>query len=558
MKLKTLYTFYFSILFFCSYSQTEGLGLVTKKAMVVSAHPLASKVGVDILKKGGNAIDAAVAVQFALAVVYPIAGNIGGGGFLVYRDKKGSSYTLDYRETAPGKSFEKMYQNDSGEVVEDLSFSGILAVGVPGTVRGMEEAHKKFGKLKWTELIQPAIDLAKNGFPVTNQQAENLNEFRLDFVKYSFRTAFVLPNKWKQGDTLKQKELANTLQIISNKGADAFYTGELADSLVKFMKLKGGIISKGDLENYKAEWREPIKFNYKNYSFISMPLPSSGGIGLQQLFALVENFDFKKNGFNTPATIHFMSEMERRVYADRVKYLGDPAFVKVPYKQLVSKEYLDSRKKTFNVNFASSSDSITAGMISEKEETTHYSIVDEDGNSVAVTTTLNGNFGSRVVVKGGGYILNNEMDDFSSAPGKPNAYGLIGSKANAIAPGKRMLSSMTPTIIEKEGKLFMVLGTPGGSTIITSVFQTALNVIEHGFGMQRAVTEKRFHHQWKPDQISFERDGFSIATIEELSKKQHRLFERKSIGKVDAILVLPNGKLEGGADPRGDDAAVGF
>ena len=532
-----------------------------KNGVVVTAHPEASKVGVEILKKGGNAIDASVAVQFALAVVYPNAGNIGGGGFLVYRDAKGKTDALDYREKAPFKATEDMYWDKNGNAITELSLYGQFAAGVPGTVDGMVKAHEKYGKLNWKDLVQPAINLAQKGFKITKQQASELTNKHNDFVKYNPKTnALTSKSSWKEGDLLIQKDLANTLKLIQQKGRAGFYEGKTADLIVKEMKRGNGIISHEDLKQYQSVWRTPVSGNYKGLKVISMPPPSSGGIALVSLFQSIENYPINKWGFQADSTIQVMVEAERRVYADRAEHLGDPDFLKVPQKQLLDKNYNVNRMKDFSFDRATPSSAVKAGEIIGKEsmETTHYVIVDKDGNAASVTTTLNGSYGSLVVVGGAGFLLNNEMDDFSVKPGTPNMYGLVGGKANAIQPQKRMLSSMTPSILEKNGKLFMVVGTPGGSTIITSVFQTILNVVDFGMTMQEAVAAPRFHHQWLPDQVDYEPKAISENVRETLRKKGYNLKERNAYGRVDGILVNPNGTYQGGADPRGDDKIEGY
>ncbi len=532
-----------------------------KNGVVVTAHPEASKVGVEILKKGGNAIDASIAVQFALAVVYPNAGNIGGGGFLVYRDAKGKTDALDYREKAPLKASEDMYWDKNGNAITDLSLYGQFAAGVPGTVDGMVKAHEKYGKLNWKELVQPAINLAQKGFKITKQQASELTNKHNDFVKYNSKTnALTSKSSWKEGDLLVQKDLANTLKLIQQKGRAGFYEGKTADLIVKEMKRGNGIISHEDLKEYQSVWRTPVSGNYKGLKVISMPPPSSGGIALVSLFQSIEDYPINKWGFQADSTIQVMVEAERRVYADRAEHLGDPDFIKVPQKQLLDKSYNVNRMKDFSFDKATPSSAIKAGEIIGKEsmETTHYVIVDKDGNAASVTTTLNNSYGSLVVVEGAGFLLNDEMDDFSVKPGTPNLYGLVGGKANAIEPSKRMLSSMTPSILEKDGKLFMVVGTPGGSTIITSVFQAILNVVDFGMTMQEAVAAPRFHHQWLPDQIDYEPNAISENVRESLKQKGYTLKERKPYGRVEGILVNTDGTYQAGADPRGDDKAVGY
>ncbi|MGV0936779.1 gamma-glutamyltransferase [Empedobacter falsenii] len=532
-----------------------------KNGVVVTAHPEASKVGVEILKKGGNAIDASIAVQFALAVVYPNAGNIGGGGFLVYRDAKGKTDALDYREKAPLKASEDMYWDKNGNAITDLSLYGQFAAGVPGTVDGMVKAHEKYGKLNWKELVQPAINLAQKGFKITKQQASELTNKHNDFVKYNSKTnALTSKSSWKEGDLLIQKDLANTLKLIQQKGRAGFYEGKTADLIVKEMKRGNGIISHEDLKEYQSVWRTPVSGNYKGLKVISMPPPSSGGIALVSLFQSIEDYPINKWGFQADSTIQVMVEAERRVYADRAEHLGDPDFIKVPQKQLLDKSYNVNRMKDFSFDKATPSSAIKAGEIIGKEsmETTHYVIVDKDGNAASVTTTLNNSYGSLVVVEGAGFLLNDEMDDFSVKPGTPNLYGLVGGKANAIEPSKRMLSSMTPSILEKDGKLFMVVGTPGGSTIITSVFQAILNVVDFGMTMQEAVAAPRFHHQWLPDQIDYEPNAISENVRESLKQKGYTLKERKPYGRVEGILVNSDGTYQAGADPRGDDKAVGY
>ncbi|GHE70999.1 gamma-glutamyltransferase [Roseivirga thermotolerans] len=539
-------------------------GLITEKAMVVSAHPLASEVGKSILQKGGNAVDAAIATQLALAVVYPGAGNIGGGGFMVSRMANGEIATLDYREKAPLAGGRDMYLDANGEVIDRASTRGHLAAGVPGTVAGLAAAHEKYGRLSWAELVQPSIDIAANGWALTAREAGKLNSNREAFIEYNtVLPDFFLANEgseWKEGDTVRNEEMAETLIRIRDEGRNGFYKGKTAQLIVEEMERGNGLISLEDLEQYEAAWRKPITGSYKDYEFISMPPPSSGGVALAQLLNSVENLDLQKSGFHSVAAVHAMVEAERRVYADRAKHLGDPDFWDVPREGLLSKDYSLERMKNFDPNVATPSAQIQAGqpMAYESEETTHLSVVDEEGNAVSVTTTLNGGMGSKVFVGGAGFLLNNEMDDFSIKPGEPNMYGLIGGEANAIAPGKRMLSSMTPTIVTRNGKLFMVVGTPGGSTIITSVFQTILNVVDFEMGMQEAVEAPRFHHQWLPDQVRYERNGLDSAVVAQLKKMGHTMNEGGAMGRVDAILVLPDGRLEAGADPRGDDAAAGY
>ncbi|MCX2479017.1 gamma-glutamyltransferase [Pedobacter sp. MC2016-15] len=532
-----------------------------KHAAVVSAHPEASKVGVAIMKGGGNAVDAAIAVQFALAVVYPNAGNIGGGGFLVYRGKNGDADALDYREAAPGKASRDMYLDEKGNPVTDKSLLGALASGIPGSVDGMVKAHNKYGKLKWRRDIQPAIELAEKGFAVTAQQASELNRHKNDFIRYNRKpVAFVKEAVWKEGDLLKQPELANTLKLIRDKGRAGFYEGPVAAAIVASMAHTQGVISAQDLKAYTSVWRKPVSGGYGEYNVISMPPPSSGGIALLTMLKQVANYPLPKWGFQQDSTVQLMVEVERRAYADRASYLGDPDFFKVPQTALLDAGYIQSRIKDVTFEKATSSADIKPGVLPgyESEQTTHFSIVDAEGNAVSATTTLNGSYGSLVVVEGGGFILNNEMDDFSVKPGSPNMYGLIGGEANSIRPGKRMLSSMTPTIIEKGGKLLMVVGTPGGSTIITSVFQTVLNVLAFGQGMQAAVAAPRFHHQWLPDEIGVEKGAIAPATRTYLEAKGYKFKERGGIGRVDAILVRPDGELETGADPRGNDTGLGY
>ncbi|GGK60245.1 MULTISPECIES: gamma-glutamyltransferase [Flavobacteriaceae] len=537
------------------------VGLIVDSAMVVSAREEASKIGVEILKKGGNAFDAMVATELALAVSYPVAGNIGGGGFMVYRLNNGETGALDYREKAPMLASKNMYLDENGDFIEHKSTLGAMAVGIPGTIAGIFATHKKFGTLPIETLIQPAINLAKRGIFITKNQAKNLNNSRTKFEKANNYTIH-LDTLWVVGDTLKFTELATTLERIKNNGKDEFYKGKTAEHIVNYIQELGGIISMDDLEKYEAKWRTPITFNYKGFEITSMTLPSSGGICLAQILKAIEPYNLNKIGHNSTKYIQLLTEAQRRAYADRAHYLGDPDFVSIAIDSLIDSKYINHRMESFSWEKATKSSEISYGKLNgyESEETTHYSIVDTFGNAVSVTTTLNTAYGSKVYVKNGGFFLNNEMDDFSAKPGVPNYFGLIGSKANEIAPEKRMLSSMTPTIVSKNGKLKMVIGSPGGSTIITSVLQNILNVADFKMGMQEAVNSARFHHQWLPDTITLESKGFDSISKVELQNIGYKIFERASlaIGKVDAILVLPNGKLEGGADPRGDDKAVGF
>ena len=529
---------------------------------VVSAHPLASKAGILMLKKGGNAVDASITTQLVLAVVYPGAGNIGGGGFMVARLQTGKNITLDYRETAPAAAQRDMYLDKNGNPQMNLSQNGHLASGVPGTIAGLFAAHK-YAKLPFSTLIAPAIELAENGFVITEGEATSLNHTRDEFIKYNtVQPVFVKNSKWKAGDTLVQKDLANTLKRIRDFGQKGFYEGETARLITEEMKRGKGLVTLADLKSYQAKERAPLLVPYKGYTIVTMPLPSSGGIIIAQVMKMIEGKDIARMGFHSVASVHLMVEAERRAYADRAQFMGDADFVKVPVKKLTSDGYAKQRFDDFDPNKAGSSQLTQAGHINaESEETTHLSVTDAAGNAVSVTTTLNGGYGSKTVVGGAGFLLNNEMDDFSVKPGVPNMYGAVGAEANAIAPGKRMLSSMTPAIVLKNNKPFIVLGTPGGTTIPTSVFQTLVNMLEFGMGPSQAIDEPKFHHQWQPDQVDVEKD-FPPAVVEQLKAMGYKIAVRGTIGRTEVIKIVygPSGKalIEAAGDKRGDDTAEGF
>ena len=527
------------------------------KASVSCAHPLASMVGAEMMKQGGNAFDAAIATQLTLAVVYPGAGNIGGGGFLVGHTQSGKNVTIDYRETAPSKGSRDMYLDSVGNVVPNLSVLGHLANGVPGTIAGLF-ASLQYAKLPMKTLIQPAIDIAELGFVITEREANGLNATRGSFLKNStLPTAFVITGKWKAGDTLVQKELAETLKRIRDFGQKGFYEGKTAELIVAEMQRGKGIISLEDLKNYKAKARTALSFNYKNYNIIGMPPPSSGGIIIVQMMKMIEQKPLAAYGFQSTKAVQLMVEVERRAYADRAEHLGDPDFWKVPLKTLSDNTYLAKRMADYDSTKATPSSDIKAGAIHESDETTHISVMDINGNMVSVTTTLNGGYGSRTVVGGAGFIMNNEMDDFSVKPGVPNMYGAVGGEANAIQPNKRMLSSMAPCLVLQNGKPYIVAGTPGGTTIPTSVFQTLVNLLEFNMSAEEAVNTPKFHHQWQPDEVYIE-TGFNKSVAAQLQTMGYKITTRAAIGRTEVIRILKDGKLETAADKRGDDSVAGY
>lgn len=527
------------------------------KSLVVSAHPLASKAGASVLQQGGNAFDAAIATQYALAVVYPQAGNLGGGGFMMAVKSTGEKLTLDFRETAPALATGNMYLDEKGRANTDLSQNGHLAVGIPGTVAG-SFATLRHANLSMEKLLQPAVDLAEKGFAISEKEAALLNDQAPYFSRHNkVQTVFQKIAPWKQGDLLVQPELAETLKRIQKSGADSFYSGKTAELIVAEMKRGKGLITLADLKNYKAVERVPLVFKYKGHEIVSMPLPSSGGILLAQMLQMSAFENIEKFQQNSPEAVQIMVEAERRAFADRAEYMGDPAFISDKTKMLISESYLRNRWKSFNKNVATPS-SVVGKIIpqpKESTETTHISILDKYGNAVAVTTTLNGLYGSKVVVEGAGFFLNNEMDDFSIKPGVPNMFGAVGGEANKIEPGKRMLSSMTPTIVLRNSKPFMVVGTPGGTTIPSSVYQSIVNVIDFKLKPNMAVNSPKFHHQWLPESVMVEK-GFPQFTVKSLEKKKYTFENVGQIGRTEMIVIDENGNATAVADDRGDDSVA--
>lgn len=540
---------------------SEGHNIIVNNGVVVSAHSEASRIGTRILMKGGNAVDAAVATEFALAVCYPVAGNIGGGGFMLIRNNNGSSEVIDFREKAPLKAGRNMYLDENGNIREGQSTSTHLASGVPGTVDGMLAAHSKYGRISFEKVIQPSIDLAENGFRITASQAASLNDSRETFIKRNrIWPAFVRDSAWREGDLLVQKDLAGTLKLVRDYGREGFYSGKTAEMIENEMKRGQGLISAEDLSDYHSQFRKTLISNYRGFNILTVPPPSAGGIILIQLLKMIEKFPVQEWGFHSANSLHLFIEAERRAFADRAEFSGDPDFVKVPVIGLTDDDYIASRMAGFNSEKATPSSELKAGTpsLNESMETTHFSVVDMEGNAVSVTTTLNGGYGNSIVVEGAGFLLNNEMDDFSTKPGFPNMFGLTGGEANSIQPGKRMLSSMTPVIVEKQGKLFLIAGSPGGSTIPTSVFQVVINTIDYGMDLRAAVDTPRFHHQWLPDNVSFEADGIDSLTLARLTGMGHLMKPVAALGRVNAIIIRDNGLKEGVGDKRGNNSACGY
>ncbi len=528
-----------------------------QKAAVTSAHPLASMVGAAIMKDGGNAYDAAIAVQFTLAVVYPAAGNIGGGGFLLSRNKEGVLMGIDFREAAPSKAHRDMYLDENGNPIDGMSRLGASASGIPGSVAGMFSTLP-FAKMTMKQLLQPAYELAANGFVITESEARSLNAERKNFITHSAQaSAFTRKENWKAGDTLYQPELAATILRIQQKGKAGFYEGETADLIVKEMKNSKGVISLEDLKNYNPKFRKPIEFDYRGHHIISFAPPSSGGILIAQMMQMIAPYPVSVMGANSFESVSLMVEAQRRAYADRAEHMGDPDYWKVPTTTLTSNAYAQDRMKDYQAGVAGNSKNIQAGVAKESEQTTHFSIIDEAGNMVAVTTTLNGSYGNKTIVGGAGFLLNNEMDDFSIKPGVPNMYGALGGEANAIQPGKRMLSSMTPTLVTKNNQPYITIGTPGGTTIPNQVYEGLVNIIDHKMSLKAAIDAPRFHHQHIPDNLSVEAD-FPEKTINTLKEKGYIVNKRGAFGRMDGVMILPNGNRVAAGDKRGDDSVAGY
>lgn len=526
--------------------------------MVVSTQKIANDIGMKVLQSGGNAVDAAVAVGYALAVVHPVAGNLGGGGFAVIHMNTGEDAVLDFREMAPGKATRDMYLDANGNPIPKASTDGYLAAGVPGTVAGMSALLERYGSKPLKELIELSIPYAENGFAISARQAETFVDHAARLKQYaSSRSYFLKPDgsTYKEGELLIQKDLARTLRAIAAKGPDAFYKGEIADKIAADMAANGGIISKDDLAKYKAVWREPVRGDYRGYKIISMSPPSSGGTHIVQMLNILEGYDLKAMGHNSSASVNVIAEAMRRAYADRSEYMGDPDFVSVPVKGLTSKEYAAELRGQIEQGKATPSGEVRPGkpQIHEGTNTTHYSVVDKQGNAVSITYTINDYYGSAAAIAGAGFLLNNEMDDFSIKAGVPNLYGLVGGDANAIAPYKRPLSSMSPTIVTKNGQLFLVVGSPGGSRIITTVLQVIMNVIDFDMNIREAVDAPRIHMQWLPDEIRIEKNGLNQDTIHNLTNMGYKLEAKSPMGDVNAIFVDQQKHLMYGAgDPRNE------
>ncbi|MBI1184063.1 gamma-glutamyltransferase [bacterium] len=529
------------------------------ESIVVSAHQLASEAGAQMIKKGGNAADAAIATNFALAVTYPVAGNLGGGGFAVIRHAGGHTAALDFRETAPDAYTDSVFLDSNGNVVPNKSLFTVFAAGVPGSVEGMWQLHQNYANLEWSTLLQPAISLAQNGFALSENQAKRLNYYAEKFTELNDSNQCYLIKKraWQAGDTLIQPELAAFLNRMAKTGRAAFYEGTHAKDLVKFIRAKGGLMKFEDLKNYRAVWREPYEFDFNGHHIISMPLPSSGGVLMHQILRMAELMKTDLRALPKDDYIHLLAEFERRAFADRSRHLGDPDFWDFPIEEMIADSYLLKRIANINMNRASNSDSIFPGNLPyESMETTHFSVVDHDGFAISITTTINAAYGSGIFVPGYGYLLNNEMDDFSAKAGVPNMFGLLGSDANAIKGEKRPLSSMSPTIITQNGQLKAVTGSPGGSTIITTVLQSIINLTTLGYEADASVGLPRFHHQWKPDVLVLEQAMVNDSLVALLTKRGHVIDTTYQLGNVNSISVNKNNELVAGADKRAENAAV--
>ncbi|ECJ2442312.1 gamma-glutamyltransferase [Salmonella enterica subsp. diarizonae] len=533
------------------------------QGMVASVDVMATQVGVDILKQGGNAVDAAVAVGYALAVTHPQAGNLGGGGFMLLRTKDGATTAIDFREMAPAGATRDMFLDEQGNPDSKKSLTSPLASGTPGTVAGLSLALEKYGSLPLNSVVRPAIKLAQEGFIVNDALADDLKTYGSEVLPHHENSKAIF---WKDGEPLKkgdklvQQDLANSLTMIAENGPDAFYKGDIARQIAQQMQQNGGLITTDDLAAYQAVERTPVSGEYRGYQIFSMPPPSSGGIHIVQILNILENFDMNKYGFGSADAIQIMAEAEKYAYADRSEYLGDPDFVNVPWQALTSKTYAKSIAGQIDINKAKPSSEIRPGKLApyESDQTTHFSVVDKDGNAVAVTYTLNTTFGTGIVAGNTGILLNNQMDDFSAKPGVPNVYGLVGGEANAVGPKKRPLSSMSPTIVVKDGKTWLVTGSPGGSRIITTVLQMVVNTIDFGMNVAEATNAPRFHHQWLPDELRVEK-GFSPDTLKLLEQKGQKVALKEAMGSTQSIMVGPDGELYGASDPRSvDDLTAGY